>query len=150
MENDIKNYTNKDVIELLVEEKVSSVVIEICKFHDIDGQCLLCLEDRDFYEHPFDKLKLGDKKRFILFVKKIQKCNRNAMCELGLCDESEVHPSANINFLGTNLSNLGYNIHNSANHDFGYTSPDISFSTDVRASKLKSEIWKTAISLGVY
>lgn len=150
MAKEITDYDNKDVVDLLIKEKISSVVIEICSFHDIDGQCLLSLEDRDFHEHPFDKLKLGDKKRFILFVKKLQKNNRNAMYELGLCEDLAAHsPSTNINFVGTNLSHLGYNIRNNRSN-YGYTGNTEIFNTDVRASRLKPEIWKTALALGKF
>lgn len=149
MDKEITDYDNKDIIELLIKEKVSSALVEICRYHDLDGQCLLCLEDQDFHEHPFDKVKLGEKKRFMLFVKRIQKKNRDAMHELGLCDETVQTPSTNINFVGTNLSHLGYNIHNKEHREFAYTrKPELSFRSDIKASKLKPEVWKTAIALG--
>lgn len=148
MEKDITDCDNKDIIELLIKEKISNTVVEICKYHELDGQCLLCFEDRDFHEHPFDKIKLGDKKRFMLFVKRIQKKNRHAMHELGLYDDTVQTPSTNINFVGTNLSHLGYNIHNKENDEYENKQPELAFTTNIKASKLKPEVWKTAIALG--
>ncbi|CAH0407637.1 unnamed protein product [Chilo suppressalis] len=152
MDSNIINWNNKEVAELLHKENISTCAIEICKLHDIDGQCLLSFVDRDFYEYPFDQLKLGDRKRFILLVKKIQRNNRSAMCELGLCeDQFLANASTNINFLGTNLSHLSYNLHNKMPQEFCYSHNRefiSNFTPDVKASKLKPEVWKTAIALG--
>ncbi|XP_060800919.1 ceramide phosphoethanolamine synthase [Amyelois transitella] len=151
MESDILNWSNEDVLELLHKDKITGYIVDICKSHDIDGQCLLSFIDRDFYEYPFDQLKLGERKRFILFVKRLQKSNRNAMFELGLCDENLTNPSTNINFLGTNLSHLSYNLHNRVPNEFAYernTDCVANFNPEVKASKLKPEIWKTALALG--
>lgn len=151
MEIGILLWSNKDVLDLLLREKISSVVVDICRAHDIDGQCLLSFVDRDLYEYPFDQLKLGERKRFILLVKKLQRHNRNAMTELGLCDDQMLsNPATNINFLGTNLSHLSYNLHKLPN-EFSYernTESVGNFTPDVKASRLKPEIWKTAIALG--
>lgn len=151
MEIGILLWSNKDVLDLLLREKISSVVVDICRAHDIDGQCLLSFVDRDLYEYPFDQLKLGERKRFILLVKKLQRHNRNAMTELGLCDEQMLsNPATNINFLGTNLSHLSYNLHKLPN-EFSYernTESVGNYTPDVKASRLKPEIWKTAIALG--
>lgn len=151
MESDIINWSNKEVLELLHKEKITGYIVDICKAQDIDGQCLLSFIDRDFYDYPFDQLKLGERKRFILLVKRLQKNNRNAMFELGLCDENLINPSTNINFLGTNLSHLSYNLHNRVPNDFPYdrnTDCVANFNPEVKASKLKPEIWKTALALG--
>ncbi|XP_021200869.1 ceramide phosphoethanolamine synthase isoform X2 [Helicoverpa armigera] len=150
MESDIINWSNKEVLELLHKEKISSIITDICKSQDIDGQCLLSFVDRDFYDFPFDQLKLGERKRFILFVKKLQKHNRTAMFELGLCDDALSNPSTNINFLGTNLSHLSYNLHNKIPNDIYVRNSECvsSFTPDVKASRLRPEIWKTAIALG--
>jgi hypothetical protein len=154
MEANIINWTNKEVIDLLLIENISLCAVEICKLHDIDGQCLLSFVDRDFYEFPFDQLKLGERKRFILLVKKLQRNNRSAMCELGLCDDQQpTNASTNINFLGTNLSHLSYNLHNKIPSEFivGRRPEYVSnFNPDLKASKLKPEVWKTAIALGNY
>lgn len=151
MESDIINWKNKEILDLFQKEKISSAIVDICKSNDIDGQCLLCLVDRDFYEFPFDKLKLGERKRFILLVKKLQKTNRRAMYELGLCEDSVPSNAAtNINFLGTNLSHLSYNLHNKIPKELYTNSVDCmsSYMPDIKASRLKPEIWKTAIALG--
>ncbi|CAG9785209.1 unnamed protein product [Diatraea saccharalis] len=151
MDTNIINWTNKDVVDFLHKEKISVCVTEICRLHDIDGQCLLSFVDRDFYEYPFDQMILGDRKRFILLVKKLQRNNRSAMCELGLYeDQLLANASTNINFLGTNLSHLSYNLHNKIPQEFyGHNREFISnFTPDVKASKLKPEVWKTAIALG--
>lgn len=154
MASDIINWSNKEVFDLLKKENISSTIKEICRTQDIDGQCLLSFMDRDFYECPFHKLKLGERKRFILLVKKLQKYNRSAMYELGLCDEQQLNnPSTNINFLGTNLSHLSYNLHNklpSEKYTSARTEPTLvaSYTPDAKASRLKPEIWKTAIALG--
>lgn len=150
MESDIINWSNKEVIDLLHKEKISNFLTDICKTHDIDGRCLLALVDRDFYDYPFEQLKLGERKRFILLVKKIQKQNRSAMFELGLCDDGLSNPSTNINFLGTNLSHLGYNLRNKIPNEIYVRKSERvpSYTPDVKASRLKPEIWKTAIALG--
>lgn len=155
MASDIINWNNKEVLDLLHKEKISITIKEICRTQDIDGQCLLSFVDRDFYECPFHKLKLGERKRFILLVKKLQKHNRTAMFELGLCDDQQLsNPSTNINFLGTNLSHLSYNLHNKLPSEI-YSSTRsearvASYTPEAKASRLKPEIWKTAIALGMY
>ncbi|XP_072940754.1 sphingomyelin synthase-related protein 1-like [Epargyreus clarus] len=151
MEANIIKWTNKEVIDLLHKDKISSFIVDICKSQDIDGQCLLSFVDRDFYEYPFDQLKLGERKRFILLVKKLQRNNRTAMCELGLCDDHmSSNPATNINFVGTNLSHLSYNLHSQLQNEltYGRTSECVTNYADVKASRLKPEIWKTAIALG--
>ncbi|CAG5035785.1 unnamed protein product [Parnassius apollo] len=152
MELDIINWHNKEVLDLLQKDKISSRIIEICKSQDIDGQCLLSLIDRDFYEYPFDQLKLGERKRFILLVKRLQRKNRASMFELGLCDDPFYsNPATNINFLGTNLSHLSYDLHNQLQNELAYSrnSDCISnFTPEVKASKLRPEVWKTLIALG--
>lgn len=150
MESDIINWSNKEVLDLLYKEKISSFLTDIFKSQDIDGQCLLSFVDRDFYDFPFDRLKLGERKRFILLVKKLQKHNRNAMFELGLCDDAQSNPSTNINFLGTNLSHLSYNLHKKIPSEIYTRSSECvpTYTPEVKASRLKPEIWKTAIALG--
>ncbi|KAI5636401.1 hypothetical protein NE865_10904 [Phthorimaea operculella] len=152
MESDIINWSNKEVLDFLHRDKISSVVVEVCRTHDIDGQCLLSFVDRDFYEYPFDKLKLGERKRFLLLVKKLQKNNRAAMYELGLCEETSLgSQSTNINFLGTNLSHLSYNLQHRIPGEYCPASTDCgvgALSPEVKASKLKPEVWKTAIAMG--
>lgn len=153
MESDIINWSNKEVVDLLHKDNISDPVIEICKFHDIDGQCLLSFVDRDFYECPFDQVKLGERKRFILLVKKIQKINRTAMFELGLCDDLLLsNPSTNINFLGTNLSHLSYNLHNKLPSEICNRKTECvsTYTPEAKASRLRPEIWKTTIALGLY
>lgn len=151
MESDILNWGNKEVEELLHKENISSCLIEICKTHDIDGPCLLSFVDRDFHTHPFDQLKLGERKRFILLVKKLQRHNRSAMMELGLCDDL-INPATNINFLGTNLSHLSYDLHNKIPNELSFAGNTECVSSyppaDIKASKLRPEVWKTAIALG--
>lgn len=153
MESDIINWTNKEVLDLLHKDKISNPVIEICKVHDIDGQCLLSFVDRDFYESPFDRVKLGERKRFILLVKKLQRNNRTAMFELGLCDDLLLsNPSTNINFLGTNLSHLSYDLHNKLSTEIYSRKTECvpTYTPEAKASRLRPEIWKTAIALGLY
>lgn len=152
MESDIINWSNREVVDLLHKDKISDPVIEICKIHDIDGQCLLSFVDRDFHESPFDLVKLGEKKRFILLVKKLQKNNRTAMIELGLCDDLLLsNPSTNINFLGTNLSNLRYNLHNKRPSEIYSRKTECvsTYTPEAKASRLRPEIWKTTIALGI-
>ncbi|XP_048485253.1 ceramide phosphoethanolamine synthase-like [Plutella xylostella] len=156
MATDIVNWNNKDVLDVLHKEKICKEIIDICKRHDMDGQCLLSLVDRDFYEYPFShngSTTLGERKRFILLVKKLQKNNRSAMFELGLSEDYVLsNPSTNINFLGTNLSHLSYNLSNGREtSEFPFIkNPEFvsNYGPDVKASRLKPEIWKTAIALG--
>lgn len=151
MESNIMNWTNKEVVDLLLRDKICNTVIESCRSNDIDGKCLLSFVDRDFHEAPFDQLTFGERKRFILFVKKIQKNNRPAMFELGLCEDILLaNPSTNINFLGTNLSHLSYNLHNKLPSEIYTRNAECmsSYTPDAKASRLKPEIWKTAIALG--
>lgn len=149
---DIIKWSNKEVLELLHKEKISSFISDICKAQDIDGQCLLSFVDRDFYEYPFDQLKLGERKRFILLVKKLQRNNRHAMYELGLCEDQVLNNSAtNINFVGTNLSHLSYKLHKQLQNELNARNTEriSNFTPDVKASRLKPEVWKTAIAMGL-
>lgn len=145
MDLNIVSWNNKDVLDFLRTENISSDVINVCKQHEIDGQCLLSLEDRDFYDYPLNELtKLGARKKFMLLVKKLQKENRRAMVDLGLCDDYRIPSSLSI--VGANISHVGFNMRRSTNEHNSEMIP--SAAANNKASRLKPEIWKTAIALG--
>ncbi|XP_039748843.1 sphingomyelin synthase-related 1-like isoform X2 [Pararge aegeria] len=73
------------------------------------------------------------------------------MYELGLCEDQILNNSAtNINFVGTNLSHLSYKLHKQLQNELNARNTDCisNFTPDVKASRLKPEVWKTAIALG--
>lgn len=156
MAKEVVNWTCDDVRNYLQQEEMSQSVKDFCSAQEIDGQCLLALVERDFYESPFHKLTFGERKKFYLLVKALQRDSRSWMIALGLCGVCSFNAtSANIHFAGTNLSHLGYN--GSVKSTTADCAENVNYhesetlsrlgSEDGRASRLKPEIWKTFLSL---
>lgn len=153
------NWTNLDVKDWLIKEKMSVDVISVITYNVLDGPCILSLNERDFSENPINTLQLRDRKRLFLIVKCLQKQNQTAMIQLGLAEPLIKHyTSANVNFMGSNLSNLGYDVGRGVNdcreqlnnNEFEPDAQSRPASEDGRASRLKPEVWKAFLSLCKY
>lgn len=132
------NWTNKQVAEWAKSENLSKTIEELIIREDIDGKCILCLEERDV--HTFrDKysynLKFGEIKRFWIAVRLLQKDHQNlvnlfALQEPGHTPQHHLHDVVHLNDIDSN----------------NRISPPLSI--DGRATTIQPELFKTMISLG--
>lgn len=153
MEGSVLNYSVNEVYDFLKREKVNEVLLTAIQKEKIDGKALLILNERDIYrlEHKYHVL-LGDIKRLLLVINKIQIQNRQCLIYLGILD--------NQNNLITNLlshnhsSNYPHHHQNIFNQEIERISPansvDGSNSGGQYATCIQPEFFKTTISLGEY
>ena len=153
MNHSVLNFTVEEVFMLLREKSVSENILNAIKFEKIDGKSLLVLNERDIYklEHKYHLL-LGDLKRFLLVVNKIQQENRNCLIYLGILDNQN---NLITNLLSQNTSSSNYQHHPnmfSQESQIERISPansvDGSNSGGQYATCIQPEFFKTAVSLG--
>lgn len=154
MDCSVLNLSCDAVASLLKKENVSEALLKAIKKESIDGKSLLILNERDInnLEHKYDLL-LGDVKRFMLVVNKIQQQNRQCLIYLGVLDNQ----NNLINNLLSHNHSSNYPHHhqhqNIFNHEIERISPANSVdggSSSGRqyATSIQPEFFKTAISLG--
>lgn len=87
MSDNILNWNVSMVAKFLKEKKFESNIENIIYQERIDGKTLLLLNERDLYalESKYG-IKLGDLKRLVLIINKLQSENRNCLVYLGLID----------------------------------------------------------------
>lgn len=88
--NEISSVTHwsvEDTKTYLKNEGFKQDVITIlCDEHQLDGKCLLTLNESDFTVDPLIKLPLKDRKHLQVASKLLQRENHNLLVELGLVD----------------------------------------------------------------
>lgn len=132
----VVNWTNIQVAKWAKSENLSSTIEELIIGEDIDGKCILCLEERDihtFREKYSYNLKFGDIKRFWISVRLLQRDHQNLVNLFGLQDSGhtpQLHDIVHLNDIDTNSR----------------ISPPLSI--DGRATTIQPELFKTFISLG--
>lgn len=131
-------WTSKEVELWLQKEGFSdSIIKKLCFEQQLNGKCLLALNENDFTVDPLDKLSLRDRKCFFISVKLLQHENQNVLVDLGLIGLPTVtlySPQHNFN------SRQDHNEHCEIEH----VSPPLS--DDGRAPRLPPEIWKAFLS----
>jgi hypothetical protein len=149
----VLNLTVDEVYLFIKREKVSDSIVNALRHERIDGKSLLILNERDIYrlEHKYHLL-LGDLKRFLLVVNKIQQQNRQCLIYLGILD--------NQNNLITNLLSQNQQASNYQHHPSIYSqestierispanSVDGSSSGGQYATCIRPEFLKTSLSIG--
>ncbi|XP_060795126.1 sphingomyelin synthase-related protein 1 [Neoarius graeffei] len=83
MAGNVRSWTVKHVGRWLRDEGFSDYVELLCNKHRLDGTSLLTLTEFDLRSPPLELKVLGDIKRLMLCVRKLQKQNANVLEELG-------------------------------------------------------------------
>lgn len=153
MDCSVLNYSVEEVYNHLKKENVSECLLKAIQSESIDGKSLLILNERDVngLEHKYSLL-LGDIKRFLLVINKIQQQNRQCLIYLGVLDNQN---NLITNLLSHNNSNSYPHHHhhqNIFNQEIERISPansvDGSSSGRQYATTIQPELFKTAVSLG--
>lgn len=154
MNESILNLSCEQIFHLLKREKVCDSILDAVRTEKIDGKSLLILNERDIYqlENKYHLL-LGDLKRFLLVVNKIQQQNRQCLIYLGILDN---HNNLITNLLSHNTSQSGsyphhqsiYSHENQIERISPANSVDGSSSGRQFATCIQPEFFKTTISLG--
>ncbi|KAM6951512.1 sphingomyelin synthase-related protein 1-like [Aplochiton taeniatus] len=80
----IRRWTTKHVAKWLKEEGFCDYVDLLCNKHRLDGTSLLTLSEYDLRSPPLELKVLGDIKRLMVSLRKLQKQNLDVLEELGL------------------------------------------------------------------
>ncbi|CAJ0964620.1 unnamed protein product [Ranitomeya imitator] len=83
----IRRWTTKHVAKWLREEGFCDYVDILCNKHRLDGTALLALTEYDLRSPPLEIKVLGDIKRLMLSIRKLQKQHASVLEELGLGNE---------------------------------------------------------------
>nr|XP_006630320.1 PREDICTED: sphingomyelin synthase-related protein 1 [Lepisosteus oculatus] len=79
----VRRWTTKHVARWLREEGFSDYVDLLCNRHRLDGTSLLSLTEYDLRSPPLELKVLGDIKRLMVSIRKLQKQNSEVLEELG-------------------------------------------------------------------
>ena len=83
----VRRWTTKHVAKWLKDEGFCDYVDLLCNRHRLDGASLLTLTEYDLRSPPLELKVLGDIKRLMVSLRKLQKQNSDVMEDLGLgCD----------------------------------------------------------------
>lgn len=155
------NWTEDDVEEWSKREQINEFVYNACvRFEGLDGKSLLALTETDIQHFRMNTkgIRLGDLKHFWIAVRQLQKENHMNLISLGLIENSNsVSASGFISGCYHQPHTTSQAIHLphhhcsgcsdiSTMHDLERISPPLSI--DGRASSIKPEVFKAAISLG--
>ncbi|XP_069467076.1 sphingomyelin synthase-related protein 1 isoform X2 [Ambystoma mexicanum] len=88
----IRRWTTKHVAKWLKEEGFCDYVDILCVRHRLDGTALMALTEYDLRSPPLEIKVLGDIKRLMLCIRKLQKQHSDVLEELGI--STEVHPAS--------------------------------------------------------
>lgn len=80
----VRRWTPKHVAKWLKEEGFCDYVDLLCNKHRLDGTSLLALSEYDLRSPPLELKVLGDIKRLMVSIRKLQKQNIDLLEELGL------------------------------------------------------------------
>jgi SAM domain (Sterile alpha motif) len=88
MSENILNWNVEKIVKFFEEKVNAKEVINALREEKIDGKTLLLLNERDLYalEHKYS-IKLGDLKKLVLIIHKLQSENRNCLVYLGLIEQ---------------------------------------------------------------
>lgn len=131
----VLNWSQQHIETWLKKEGFGRNLVEFLIENDVNGKCLLALNENDFNIHPLNKLSLGERKNFYLAVKNLQRENPNLLIELGLIEASSV------SLYTTHTHYLKQEISEYCDSE---RSPPAS--EDGRSQKLKPEIFKAFLS----
>lgn len=88
MAGSVRSWTVKQVGRWLRDEGFSDYVELLCNKHRLDGTSLLTLTEFDLRSPPLELKVLGDIKRLMLCVRRLQKQSADALEELGFTHDT--------------------------------------------------------------
>lgn len=113
----------------------------LCHENQLNGKCLLALNDADFHEEPLISLPLRDRKCLLISIKLLQRENQNILADLGLLELPQVA------LCSPHHSNYNYTrIECCECCESERISPALS--EDGKTQKLPPEIWKAFLAFG--
>ncbi|XP_074647609.1 sphingomyelin synthase-related protein 1-like isoform X2 [Tubulanus polymorphus] len=136
-EENVVNWTTDDVSKWLVENNFSRYVDLFCNQHDVDGTSLLMLTESDLRKPPLQLPVLGDIKKLMLCIWKLQKLNSESCQQLDIGVASR-RPSVSPTMTTTNGSLFG--------ELFEDEVAAINDRPGTTSRTLDPELWKTALS----
>ncbi|XP_043534828.1 sphingomyelin synthase-related protein 1 isoform X1 [Chiloscyllium plagiosum] len=83
----IRRWTSKHVAKWLKDEGFSEYVDLLCNKHRLDGIALLTLTEYDLRCPPLELKVLGDIKRLMLSIRKLQKQHKDILIEMGYASD---------------------------------------------------------------
>uniref|UniRef100_UPI00398EB5D6 sphingomyelin synthase-related protein 1 isoform X1 n=2 Tax=Pristiophorus japonicus TaxID=55135 RepID=UPI00398EB5D6 len=83
----IRRWTNKHVARWLKEEGFNEYVDLLCNKHRLDGIALLTLTEYDLRCPPLELKVLGDIKRLMVSIRKLQKQHKDILAEMGYASD---------------------------------------------------------------
>ncbi len=86
----VSQWCCEDVGQWLEENTFSAYVDLLCKQHQLDGLALLTLTEEDLKQPPLQLKVLGDIKRIMICVRKLQMVNREVIRDLPILEGSSV------------------------------------------------------------
>ncbi|XP_062926363.1 sphingomyelin synthase-related protein 1 isoform X1 [Mobula hypostoma] len=89
----IRRWSSKHVAKWLKEEGFSEYIDLLCNKHRLDGVALLTLTEYDLRCPPLELKVLGDIKRLMVSIRKLQKQHKDVLAEMGYTSD-ECLPSA--------------------------------------------------------
>ncbi|XP_067828678.1 sphingomyelin synthase-related protein 1 isoform X1 [Heptranchias perlo] len=94
----IRRWTNRHVAKWLKEEGFSEYIDLLCNKHRLDGIAVLTLTEYDLRCPPLELKVLGDIKRLMLSIRKLQKQHKDILAEMGYAsDECLAGTGAHVN-----------------------------------------------------
>ncbi|KAJ8970680.1 hypothetical protein NQ317_012362 [Molorchus minor] len=83
----LMGWSCEDVRNCLIKEGFCDNTIKVlCDENELDGKCLLVLNESDFSIEPLSKLTLKDRKTLYLLTKTLQRENQNTLLGLGILE----------------------------------------------------------------
>lgn len=149
----IQRWSTRHVAKWLKEEGFCEYVDALCNKHRLDGITLLTLSEYDLRSPPLEIKVLGDIKRLMLSIRKLQKHNIDVLEELGYNHDSSIAslPSSFGSLQGTDWfcngdvqrdSDDGEPDHDSNVDQYQYANGK----SKPPVRRLDPEYWKTALS----
>nr|XP_033797023.1 sphingomyelin synthase-related protein 1 isoform X2 [Geotrypetes seraphini] len=147
----IRRWTTKHVAKWLKEEGFSDYVDVLCNRHRLDGITLLTLTEYDLRSPPLEIKILGDIKRLMLSIRKLQKQHIDILEDLGFSSDGPICA-----ILPSTSSNLGADRHCNGELSRDYDSLGKDLPADqyqylngknkYLTRRLDPEYWKTVLS----
>lgn len=144
-DSNITEWSTEQVINWAIRENLNSVILNFIKCENIDGKCLLSLNENDLKCVKCNEcnLKLGDIKNFWISIRNLHRNNHASLVYLGLAaDPVSVMPV----YSNSSHTSEHFNTHFNELTNRPDSSPPLSI--DGRATILQPEFFKTMISLG--
>ncbi|XP_056325588.1 sphingomyelin synthase-related protein 1-like [Danio aesculapii] len=138
----VRHWSPKHVGRWLREEGFCEYVDLLCNKHRLDGRSLLALSEYDLRSPPLELKVLGDIKRLMLSLRKLQKKNSDVLEELGLDTHTAQGGAGGVDWLCNGDSARD------CDSVLDTLSGDLQYSNGKQKQmrRLDPEVWKTVLS----